>query len=262
MATYLREVDATPPLTAEEEKRLAYRVQEGDAAARDHLVRANLRLVVKIARGYPARGLTLHDLIAEGNLGLLRAAEGFDPAMNTRFSTYAGYWIKQSIRAALFRTATPIRLPAYTIQLLAEWRRAAARLADELGRAPTDEEVAGRLKLSRKKLGIVKKALRVDQGMRRSDRAGAGVPLGELLADGGARAPEAALAAEGVGEVLRLVDGLPPREATVVRLRFGLAGEGPLTLQQVGDRVGLTRERVRQIEGEALKKLNEAMRSE
>jgi RNA polymerase primary sigma factor len=260
METYLREVNATPPLSAEEEKRLAHRVRQGDPEARDHLVRAHLRLVVTIARGYPARGLSLHDLVAEGNLGLLRAAEGFDPSMDARFSTYASFWIKQSIRAALVRTATTIRLPAYTAKLLSEWRRAAAGLADELGRPPTEEEVAGRLKLSRKKLGILQKAMRVDQGMCRGGQAGADLPLSERLHDHGARAPDATLAAaEGVREVLGLVDRLHPREATVLRLRFGLAGEGPLTLRQVGDRVGLTRERVRQIESEALKKLNEAM---
>ena len=128
METYLREVNGTPLPTRAEEKRLARRVREGDPAARDHLVRAHLRLVVMIARGYPARGLSLHDLIAEGNLGLLRAAEGFDPSMNTRFSTYASYWIRQSIKRALLNSAGAVRIPAYAADLLARWRRAAAGL--------------------------------------------------------------------------------------------------------------------------------------
>src|SRR3989454_12212012 len=142
LETYLREINETPLLKAEEEKELAYRIEEGDNQARDHLVRANLRLVVNIARSYIGKGLSLQDLIAEGNLGLLRAVEGFDPTMNTRFSTYASFWIKQSIKRALVNTAKTIRIPAYMVELLSKWRRASAKLQDELGRAPTQEEIA------------------------------------------------------------------------------------------------------------------------
>src|SRR5262245_53929849 len=147
LEAYLREIDTTPLLDAHQEQQLAGRVQAGDPAARDHLVRANLRLVVSIARAYAGRGLELPDLIAEGNLGLLRAAEAFDPAAGTRFSTYASFWIRQSIRRGLHATPA-VRLPAYMTQLVWEWRRAAARLKDELGRAPADDEVAARLGLS------------------------------------------------------------------------------------------------------------------
>src|SRR5262245_50389862 len=142
LATYFSEIDATPLLSAEEEADLAFRVREGDAEARDHLVRANLRLVVSIARGYLGMGMELADLIAEGNLGVLRAVEGFDPTMKTRFSTYAGYWIKQSIRRGLINTGKTVRVPVYMAQLMTEWRRAAAGLQEELGRPPTEEEVA------------------------------------------------------------------------------------------------------------------------
>src|SRR5262249_49780547 len=142
LETYLREINETPLLTADEERRLAYRIEDGDSEARDHLVRANLRLVVNIARGYAGKGLGLQDLIEEGNLGLLRAVEGFDPSMNTRFSTYASYWIKQSIKRAIVNTAKTIRLPAYMVELMTKWRRASAKLQDELGRTPTHEEVA------------------------------------------------------------------------------------------------------------------------
>src|SRR5579871_6832533 len=134
LETYLREINETPLLNADEEKMLAYRIEEGDSEARDRMVRANLRLVVNIARGYAGKGLGLEDLIEEGNLGLLRAVEGFDPAMNTRFSTYASYWIKQSIKRAIINTAKTIRLPAYMEELLKKWRRASAKLQDELGR--------------------------------------------------------------------------------------------------------------------------------
>src|SRR6202041_3778502 len=133
------ETTAPPLLKADEEQRLAYRIEDGDTEARDQMVRANLRLVVNIARSYTGKGLGLQDLIEEGNLGLLRAVEGFDPTMNTRFSTYASYWIKQSIKRALINSAKTIRIPAYMVELLSKWRRATARLTEELGRTPPRE---------------------------------------------------------------------------------------------------------------------------
>jgi RNA polymerase sigma factor (sigma-70 family) len=142
LETYLGEINETPLLSADEEKELAQRIEGGDSEARDHMVRANLRLVVNIARSYTGKGLGLQDLIAEGNLGLLRAVEGFDPSMNTRFSTYASYWIKQSIKRAVINTGKTIRIPAYMNELLVKWRRATAKLQDELGRIPTQEEKA------------------------------------------------------------------------------------------------------------------------
>src|SRR5436190_16119294 len=150
LETYLREINATALLTADQEKDLARRIETGDTSARDQMVRANLRLVVNIARGYTGKGLALQDLIEEGNLGLLRAVEGFDPRMNTRFSTYASYWIKQSIKRALVNTAKTIRIPAYMVELLAKWRRETARLQDLYGRPPTHEEVAKGLNLPKK----------------------------------------------------------------------------------------------------------------
>src|SRR5947209_20311438 len=161
LETYLSEINETPLLSAEEEKLLAVRIEDGDIEARDHMVRANLRLVVNIARSYTGKGLGLQDLIAEGNLGLMRAVEGFDPSMNTRFSTYASYWIKQSIKRAVINTGKTIRIPAYMNELLIKWRRATAKLQDQLGRPPTHEEIALHLKLPRKKLNIIKKAIRI-----------------------------------------------------------------------------------------------------
>src|SRR5438477_2719091 len=142
LETYLREINETPLLNAQEERDLAYKIEDGDNEARDQMVRANLRLVVNIARSYTGKGLGLQDLIEEGNLGLLRAVEGFDASMGTRFSTYASYWIKQSIKRALVNSAKTIRIPAYMVELLSKWRRASARLCEELGRTPTPEEVA------------------------------------------------------------------------------------------------------------------------
>src|SRR4051812_12828831 len=171
LETYLREINETSLLNAEQEKELANRIEEGDSEARDRMVRANLRLVVNIARSYTGKGLGLQDLIEEGNLGLLRAVEGFDPRMNTRFSTYASYWIKQSIKRALVNTAKTIRIPAYMVELLAKWRRASAKLQDELGRTPTQEEIAKSLNLPKKKLNIIKKAIRVYNSAPQSDQS-------------------------------------------------------------------------------------------
>ena len=156
---YLQDINDTPLLSADEERELADRVAAGDPYAREHMVKANLRLVVNIARGYLGKGLNLEDLIEEGNLGLMRAVEGFDGMMETRFSTYASYWIKQSIRRSVMNNGKPIRLPAYMVSLLSKWRRATAVLTDRLGRAPTPEEVGKALKLSKKKIGIVSKAM-------------------------------------------------------------------------------------------------------
>src|SRR5881227_2444628 len=174
LETYLREINETPLLNGKEEKELATRIGQGDTRARDQMVRANLRLVVNIARGYSGKGLGLQDLIEEGNLGLLRAVEGFDPAMGTRFSTYASYWIKQSIKLALINTGKTIRTPAYMVELLAKWRRASAKLQDELGRPPTHEEIAKSLDLPKKKLAIIKKAIRVYNAAPQTDQPESG----------------------------------------------------------------------------------------
>jgi RNA polymerase primary sigma factor len=260
LASYLREINEAPLLTAAEEKALAYRIEEGDSEARERLVRANLRLVVSLARAYVGKGLDLPDLIEEGNLGLLRAVEGFDPSMNTRFSTYAAYWIKQSMKRGLINQSRTVRVPSYMAELLIQWRRASARLQEELGRAPTPEEVGRSLKLSRKKLAIIQKALRIYPSAPHSDSAEEGWSLDEQFTDSRTRAPDAALVeADDLRHVLGLLDQLDEREASVLRLRFGLGGEDPKTLKEIGERLGLTRERVRQIEDEALAHLREGL---
>jgi RNA polymerase primary sigma factor len=256
LETYLSEINETPLLSAEQERELAYRIEGGDAEARDHLVRANLRLVVSVVRGYTGRGLGIEDLIAEGNLGLLRAAEDFDPSMNTRFSTYATYWVKQSIKRALMNTAKTVRVPAYMVDLLAKWRRASAALQAELGRTPTLEEVAGRLPLSKKKLAILKKAIQANNSTPQAERAEAPESLDDAVADGHTKTPVAvAVHAEDLHQAFGLLEQMDVREAAVLRMRFGLGDETPKTLKEIGERLGLTRERVRQIESEALGKL-------
>ncbi len=260
LETYLREINETSLLSAEEEQRLAVAIGSGDIQARDRMVRANLRLVVNIARGYTGKGLGLQDLIEEGNLGLLRAVEGFDPAIGTRFSTYASYWIKQSIKRALINTAKTIRIPAYMVELLSKWRRASARLTEELGRTPTPEEIARVLGLPRKKLPIIKKAIRIYNLTPQTDQAEAGWSLGEMVQDERTRTPEDELVEhDNLKHVMGQLQTMDPREATVLRMRFGLEDNEPRTLKEIGEALGLTRERVRQIETEALGKLADSL---
>jgi RNA polymerase primary sigma factor len=260
LETYLREINETALLSADDEKELAHLIAEGDIRARDRMVRANLRLVVNIARGYTGKGLSLQDLIEEGNLGLLRAVEGFDPSMGTRFSTYASYWIKQSIKRALINSAKTIRIPAYMVELLSKWRRASTRLSEELGRTPTPEEVARILGLPKKKLPIVKKAIKIYNSTPQTDQSEAGWTLGDMVMDERAKTPADELLEHDVLlHVRRMMKTMDPREATVLQMRFGLDDREPHTLKEIGEQLNLTRERVRQIETEALKKLADGL---
>ena len=255
---YLHDINDTPLLSAEEERDLAERVAMGDPYARDHMVKANLRLVVNIARGYLGKGLSLEDLIEEGNLGLMRAVEGFDGMMDTRFSTYASYWIKQSIRRAVMNNGKPIRLPAYMVSLLAKWKRATDVLTERMGRAPTPDEVGKALRLSKRKIGIVAKAIRINNLTPHSESSqDEGPALDDVLTDDRTKGAEDQLIE---ADDFERNDDLDPREATVIRMRFGLDPYDPMTLREVGENLGLTRERVRQLENQALQKLTSDLR--
>lgn len=253
---YLQDINATPLLTSEEEVKLASRIALGDPEAREHMVKANLRLVVNIARGYMNKGLGLEDLIEEGNLGLMRAVEGFDGGMANRFSTYASYWIKQSIRRAVMNQGKPIRLPAYMVTLLTKWKRVSTALTDKLGRPPTPEEIGRNLRLSRKKVGIVAKAIRVNNLTPHPDTPDDGNLLDDTLTDERAKSPgDLLIEADDLERIYEELDRLEDRESSVIRMRFGLTGEGPMTLREIGENLGLTRERVRQLEVGAIAKL-------
>lgn len=254
---YLHDINDTPLLSAQEERDLAARVAEGDPYAREHMVKANLRLVVNIARGYLGKGLCLEDLIEEGNLGLMRAVEGFDGKMETRFSTYACYWIKQSIRRSVMNNGKPIRLPAYMVSLLAKWKRVSHGLTERLGRVPTPDEIGKVLRLSKKKVGIVAKAIQVNNLTPHLEHPDDdGFALDDVLTDERSKSPDMLLIeSDDLERIFHRLDELEEREALVIRMRFGLEPYMPMTLREVGENLGLTRERVRQLENQALLKL-------
>src|SRR4051812_45123990 len=212
---YLQDINATPLLSAKEEQSLAVRIAVGDPEAREHMVKANLRLVVNIARGYMNKGLGLEDLIEEGNLGLMRAVEGFDGGLENRFSTYASYWIKQSIRRAVMNQGKPIRLPAYMVTLLTKWKRVTVGLTERLGRTPTPDEIGKALRLSKKKVGIVTKAIQVNNLTPHSEHADDdGFALDDVLTDERCKAPDAMLIeADDLERILHRLDEMEEREA-------------------------------------------------
>jgi RNA polymerase primary sigma factor len=244
-------------LTPEEEIALAKRIQKGDEQAREHMIKANLRLVVKIARDYDGLGLPLLDLINEGNIGLMKGVERFNPAKGAKLSTYASWWIKQSIKRALANQTKTIRLPVHVVDKVTQIRRTEVKLRETFGREPTDEEVAAELDLDPRRLRQYREAARSPISLE--------APLGtdadsdhvsEVVADANAAAPFDHVLKESDNALVQEVFAtLSPREKTILSMRFGLENDTPKTLEEIGGRFGVTRERVRQIQNEALKKL-------
>lgn len=253
---YLREISETPLLTIEEEGELAERIQQGDAEARDRMIRANLRLVVKIAHDYEGMGLPLLDMINEGNMGLMRAVQRFDPKKGAKLSTYGAWWIKQSIKRGIANQGRTIRVPVHLVDRIAKIRRMALSLREELGREPSDAELAEAMGMTQR---------RVTELMEASQRtASLDAPIGEeddttfseRVRDEAMLPADQCVQSEQSRAMIReFVERLDAREQTILRYRFGLDGGAEKTLEEVGVEFGVTRERIRQIQNGAMSKL-------
>ena len=257
---YLREIGQTPLLTPQEEIDLAARIKKGDREAETLMIKANLRLVVKIARDYADLGLPSLDLISEGNIGLMKAVERFDPAMGGKLSTYAAWWIKQAIKRALANQSKTIRLPVHVVDKISKIRRASLQMSDELGREPTDDELAQEIGISHSKVSQLKtvsiRPASLDAPMSHDDST----ELGETVGDEGAQTPFELLRDKNLrDEVSDLFEVLDDRERKIIFQRFGLDGGKPKTLEEVGKNFGVTRERIRQVQNIALAKLRRAL---
>jgi RNA polymerase primary sigma factor len=257
---YLDQIGKTPLLTPEQEAALARRVLKGDEEARQQMIQANLRLVVRIARDYEDFGLPFMDLISEGNVGLIKAVERFDPDKGGKLSTYAAWWIKQSIKRALASHGRSLRLPVHMVDRIAAMRRIIQQLTAELGREPSNDELAMVMELPLTKIAhlqtLAKRSASLDAPIGEDGDA----TLGDTVKDEAATNPYESLRGKSDrSDIEDLLKGLEPREAQIIRLRFGLDGEVPLTLEQVGVKFKLTRERVRQLEHLALMHLRRAM---
>src|SRR5436190_2266337 len=260
---YLRQINDSKLLTADEEKDLARKIiHQNDPEAREIMVRSNLRLVVNLAKHYVNRGLSLPDLVEEGNIGLLKAVEGFDPENGSRFSTYASWWIKQAIKRALINSVQPIHIPAYMVEMMSKLKQAMRQLEDHLGRLPNIDELSEHLKMSVKKLKIIKKAVKAYHTPTQFVSGGDDeeMTINDVVADTHNPGPdESVCGSDELRQLQELLEQIDDRAAKILKLRYGLDGQDPMTLKQIGEQIGLTRERVRQIEHEALRKLRDVM---
>lgn len=257
---YLRDIAQFPLLTVEEEVALAKRIRKGDHEAKAKMIRSNLRLVVKIARDYSNIGLPLLDLISEGNIGLIKAVERFDPRKGGKLSTYAAWWIKQSIKRALANQSKTIRLPVHLVDKIAKIRRVAVQMTEELGREPTDEELSEELGITVAKVAALKAASVRPASLDATIGDDDSTELIEIVGDAEAQDPFEMLRDKNLhDEVGDLLDILDERERRILNSRFGLDGSTPRTLEEVGEKFGVTRERIRQLQNIALGKLRRAL---
>jgi len=263
MRTYLQEIGQFSLLTPAQEVELANRIKKGDKAARDQMISANLRLVVKIAHDYNNFGLPLSDLISEGNIGLIKAVERFDPEKGGKLSTYAAWWIKQSIKRALANQGKAIRLPVHLVDKIAKMRKISAELAEELGRDPTDDELSQVLEIPVSKIAHYKsvsvRPTSLDAPVGDQDDTA----FGEIIGDEQAVNPFESLREKSIFNDINqmIADELDDREEKIIRMRFGLDGDAPMTLEEVGEAFDITRERVRQLQNIALTKMRKKMMS-
>jgi RNA polymerase primary sigma factor len=256
---YLREIGRVPLLTAEEEVALAKRIERGDPAAKRHLIEANLRLVVSVARRYVGRGMLFLDLIQEGNVGLMRAVDKFDWRRGFKFSTYATWWIRQAITRGIADQARTIRVPVHMVETINRMSRTQRQLSQQLGRDPSDEELAAALEVTLDRLAHIRRVAQEPVSLEAPTRDEEEGELGHFIEDDEharpAQATDRKLRRE---EVSQALEQLSHRERKVLELRYGLAGGDPMTLEEIGRHFGITRERIRQIEGRALLKLQNA----
>ena len=257
---YLQEISCTPLLTVQEEIELAARIKNGDQKARAWMIKANLRLVVKIAHDYSNLGLPLLDLISEGNIGLIKAVERFDPGKGGKLSTYSAWWIKQSIKRALANQSKMIRLPVHLVDKVWKMRRVSLQMSEELGREPTDEEFAEEIGISSAKLSQLKtvsiRPASLDAPIGDDDST----EFGEIVGDEDAQTPFELFRDKNMrDELSELLEVLDDREREIIFKRFGLDGGKPETLEEVGKKFGVTRERIRQLQNIALAKLRKAL---
>ena len=258
---YLREISQVPLLTPKEEIKLAGQIKRGSKKAREKMITANLRLVVKIAHDFSNYGLPLLDLVSEGNIGLMKAVERFDPMKGGKLSTYASWWIKQSIKRALANQSKTIRLPVHLVDKIGKIRRVSAQMTEELGREPSNDELAEELGLSEAKVAHLKNVAVRPASLDAKINADDDTAFGDLVSDESAEDPFAALRDKDLREeVGDLLDVLDPRERKIISFRFGLGGGKERTLEEVGHKFGVTRERIRQLQNIALLKMRKALR--
>ena len=257
---YLREIGQIPLITVKDEIALAAKIKRGDKNARAIMIKANLRLVVKIAHDYANLGLPLLDLISEGNIGLMKAVERFDPKKGGKLSTYGAWWIKQSIKRALANQSKTIRLPVHLVDKISKMKRIAMRMSEKFGREPTDQELADVIGLSRAKVAQLReisvRPASLDAAIGDEDDT----QFSEIVGDDNAATPFEMLRDKNMrADVRDLLEELDPREAEILNARFGLDGGKELTLEEVGKKLKVTRERVRQLQNIALSKLRRLM---